>query len=201
MVADIIHNLRCAIDHAFWAVMINTFPAGFPPKTDKLTFPIWDDPPSSKQLRPLKPLGQKLIDAIKAVQPYNNPTTAFPVHELAIIRDIDNGNKHKLLFTLMSSLGIVEVKATGLGKDYKNAPPITELYKGEIKDGIEVIVTTFEVPHPHVKYECTKYVGIIAMLHPIANRLGQDRDDYAALIDALFVQARQTVNEFVVMAA
>jgi hypothetical protein len=200
MVADIIHNLRCAIDHAFWAVLVDTFSAGFPPNTDKLTFPIWDGPPTSNQLKLFKPLGQKLIDAIKAVQPYNNPTTAFPIHELAIIRDIDNWNKHKLLFTLMSSVGRVNVKATGLRKDYQDAS-LSEVCKGEINDGVEVVVTTFDVPHPQMKYECTAFMGIIAMRHPVANRLGQDRDDYAALIDALIVQARQTVSEFVVMAA
>jgi hypothetical protein len=199
MIADIVHNLRCALDHAFWAVLLHAFPAGLPAKTDKLTFPIWDDPPNSDQVRPLKPLGGKILDAIKAVQPYNNPVTAFPVHELAIIRDIDNGNKHRLLFTAMSSIARINVKATGIRKSYENAS-ISEIYKGELKDGVEAIVTTFDIPHPYLKYECTEFYGIIAIRHPKANRLGQDRDDYAALIDSLLVQVRQTIDEFVIKA-
>jgi hypothetical protein len=119
---------------------------------------------------------------------------------LSIIRDIDNGNKHKLLFSVMPSVGKVSVKVSNLRQAHRGGVH-EELYRGELKDDVEAVVTTFHTPEPYVEYECTQFMSIIAIKHPIANRLGQDRDDYAALIDALIVEIRNTIAAFVAAAA
>lgn len=192
MVADIVHNLRCALDHTFWALLQDEFPSGLPPKTDRLSFPIWSAPPNADQRRNFQPLSPKFLAAIESVQPYSRPDNRFPVHPLAIIRDIDNGNKHKLLLTVMPSLAKVDVKVSGLRHPHQ--PGVHEImYRGELKDGVEAVVTTFDVPEPYMKYECTMCMSIIAIKHPVANRLGQDRDDYAALIDTLIVEVREVI--------
>jgi hypothetical protein len=196
IIADIIHNLRCALDHTFWALMSNEFSGAIPKKAEKLSFPIWDGPPNSDQRRNLDPIGPKLFSAIESVQLYNHPYPSLPVHPLAIVRDIDNANKHKLLFTVMASAGRIEVKATGLRQYYEDAVK-SEIYRGELKEGVEAVVTTFEVPHPYIKYECTLFMSLIAIRHPVASRLGQDRDDYAALIDILIVEVRKTIEDLI----
>jgi hypothetical protein len=196
IIADIIHNLRCALDHTLWAILLNEFSSVIPRKAEKISFPIWDAPPTPDQRRAFERIGPKLLAAIESVQWYNNPLSSDPVQPLAIIRDIDNANKHKLLFTAMASVAKIEVKATGLRKDYQDLS-ISEVYRGELKDGVEAVVTTFDVPHPYLKYECPLFISIIAIRHPIANRLGQDRDDYAALIDRLVVEVRKTIDALV----
>jgi hypothetical protein len=201
MIADIIHNLRCAIDHAFWAVLVEAFPSGIPKEASKLTFPIWDVAPNSRQTEKYeKALSFKIVNAIKTVQPHHYPLGSRPVHDLAVIRDIDNRNKHQLLFTAMPSVASIKIAATGLRKDYSGAS-LSEMYRGELENDTEAVVTTFDIPHPHMKYECTEFVAIIAIRHPTANRLGQDRDDYNALIIDLISQVRQTINDFVAFAS
>lgn len=195
--ADIIHNLRCALDHAFWTIIQDQFSGEVSPDVERLSFPIWDTPPSANQRRNFKPLSPKILAAIESVQPYKHPNTIYPVHPLAIIRDIDNGNKHRLLFTVVPSIAKIQIKVSGMRRPNK-VGVTDEMYRGEIKDGIEAVVTTFDAPEPYVKYECTEFMTIIAVMHPTANRLGQDRDDYAALVDALIVQVRMTIADLVV---
>ncbi len=199
VIADIIHNLRCALDHTFWAVMLDESSGVIPKKADRLTFPIWDGPPSADQIRNLDVVGLKLFSAIESVQPYHHPFPTYPLHPLAVIRDIDNANKHRLLFTVMASLAKIDVKATGLRKDYQDLS-ISELHRGELYDGVEAVVTTFDVPHPDMHYECTFFNSIIAIKHPIANSLGQDRDDYAAFIDTVIDEVRKTIDAFILAA-
>jgi len=200
IMADIIHNLRCALDHAFWAILSSEFGGVIPPKAERLSFPIWDAAPTSDQRRVLQTVSPKLLRAVESVQPYNNPTVSFPVHPLAIIRDIENPNKHKLLFPLMHSIGRIHVVVNGLRRKYEDGVTQT-LYRGELKDGVEAVVLTFDVPHPYMKCECDEFMSIIAVKHPVANRLGQDRDDYAALIDALIVEVRETIANLVAASA
>lgn len=194
-VADIIHNLRCALDHAFWAALQSEFPAGIPKSAERLSFPIWDSAPNNDLRRNFQPIGAKLFAAVESVQPYNHPQSIYPVHPLTIIRDIDNGNKHKVLFTLMPSVAMLNIRVEGM-RDNDPQGHIETLYRGELKDGVEAVVTTFSRPQPYVKYECVSFSCIIAIKHPVSGRLGQDRDDYAALIDAMILQIRTTIANF-----
>lgn len=193
--ADIIHNLRCSLDHAFWAVLENEFPSGLPKGAEKLSFPIWDTPPNSDSRKSFKPAGDKLFRAIDSVQPYNNVTAEFPVHPLAIIRDIDNGNKHKLLFSLICCLGIIKVTANY--RHRHNKITTSEFYKGPLAEDVELVSTEFEIPEPYMEYKCENALLLIAVIHPIANRLGADRDDYAALVDSLIIWVQKTIDNLV----
>jgi hypothetical protein len=193
IIADIIHNLKCSLDHTFWALLSNRFPGGVPKAAQKLSFPIWDGPPNSHQRGSINAAGAILASVVDAVQTYRNPFDGLPVHPLAIIRDIDNSNKHKLLFTAMASIGKIDVKVTGLRKQYQDLS-FNEIYKGEIKDGIDVAWGTFDVSHPNMKCECTQIMAVIAIRHPVADRLGRDRDDYAALIDILIDHVRSVIS-------
>lgn len=196
IVADIVHNLRCALDHAFWAILQSKFPAGLPTDADRLSLPIWDSPPTSNQRRNFKPVGNEIFAVVESIQPYKHPANDVPVHPLAIIRDIDNGNKHKLLFTVMPSVAQVNIAVSKL-RNPNNQGHTDVLYQDELKDGVEVVTTTFFTPEPYVEYQCVNFVAIIAIKHPAANRLGRDRDDYAALLDALIVQVRTTIVDLV----
>jgi len=193
IIADIIHNLRCALDHAFWALISNRLSGRIPRGTRELSLPIWDSPPNSARRRRYEPIGEILFSVADAVQPYRNPFPSLPIHPLSIIRDIDNSNRHKLLFTAMASVGKTDIKITGLRKDYQDLS-FQEIHKGEIKDGVEAAWTVFYVPHPDMKCECTQLMPKIAIRHPVADLLGRDRDDYAALIDILIAYVRRTTE-------
>jgi hypothetical protein len=200
IVADIIHNLRCALDYGFWAVLRDMFPGCIPPEGERLSFPIWDAPPNANQRKTIQKVSSKLLSAVESVQPYNHPFPSLPVRPLAIIRDIDNANKHRLLFTVMHSIAMINVRVSGLRKAHQGGHT-DEPYRGEIKNGVEAAVTTFDVPEPYVKYECTQFASIIAIKHPVVDRLGRDRDDYAALIDILVAEVRRTIDDLVTAAA
>ncbi len=197
--ADIVHNLRCSLDHAFWALLESEFPKGLPKGTEKMSFPIWDAPPNSDHRKTLKPIGSKLLNAIESVQAYNNPTAEFPVHPLAIIRDIDNGNKHRLLFSLMHSAGRLYIAVSNCRQPESNAHK-SNIYRGELEDDIEVMAISFDIPEPYLTYECKEFMSIIAVRHPVANRLGADRDDYAVLTDNLIIWVRKTIDVLVASA-
>ena len=198
-VADIIHNLRCALDHSFWTILSDKFSGAVPPDAERLSFPIWDACPNANQRKPIQKISSRLLDAVESVQPYNHPFPPLAVHPLAIIRDIDNANKHRLLFTVMHSVAMINVRASGLRKAHQGGHT-DEPFRGEIKDGVEAAVTTFDFPEPYVKYECTQFTSIIAIKHPVADRLGRDRDDYAALIDTLVAEVRMTITNLVAAA-
>src|SRR5438309_942863 len=40
-VADIIHNLRCALDHMLWAIVVHESLPNDPVGADHLQFPVW----------------------------------------------------------------------------------------------------------------------------------------------------------------
>jgi hypothetical protein len=198
--ADIVHNLRCALDHTFWALLQEQFPSGITAEAERLSFPIWDIGPNANLRKNFKPIDRKILAAVESVQPYNKPTGEFPVHPLAIIRDIDNGNKHRLLFSLVHLVARLDVRVSNLRHPNQNFTH-GELYRGEIKNDIEVMATEFQIPEPYMKYECLQFMSIIAVRHPVANRLGQDRDDYATLVDSLIVWVRKTIADFVLAAS
>ena len=96
----------------------------------------------------------------------------------------------------MASIAKIDIRVTGLRKNYEDLS-FNDFYRSEIKDDVEVAWSDFDVPHPYMKYECIGIMFIIAIRHPVANRLGRDRDDYATLIDILIAEVRKTIARLV----
>src|ERR1035441_5945672 len=92
IISDIFHNLRCSLDHLIYAVAVHESA-----DAEGIQFPICDVPLNSNDRRRIKSLSDPVRTAIDLVQPYNRGNPSLPQPPLAILRDIDNTNKHRLL--------------------------------------------------------------------------------------------------------
>ncbi len=191
IIADIFHNLRCSLDHLVWAIGVHESPT-VTPLNSRIQFPIWDTRPGPDVMKNIKSLSPAVRAAIESVQPYSLPYPSLPLHPLSILRDIDNTNKHRLLRTVIASVGKCEVVLNP--RDDIQDSPRTFMYTGDIKDGTEAIVTTFDFPHPNMEYKVRSLETIIALKHPIASSLGRDRDEYAALLDIIIRVVQETID-------
>jgi hypothetical protein len=187
--ADLIHNLRCALDHLLWAIIVHESLPNDPVGADHLQFPIWKSPPNSNTRRNIACLSQRVRAAIEFVQPYNAVFAhGLPVHPLILINELDNRNKHRLLYLAMAGAASGRIRFNYMGK-FQNDPEVS-LEGGEIKDGTELVSATFKIPQPDVTYEFN-FSLIIAILYGAKTVCGGDRDDYSALADLLI---REVLN-------
>ena len=178
IISDIFHNLRSALDQLLWAVAVQESPTGIP-LFEKITFPIWDDPPNSRQMQRIETLSLRMRTVIESVQPYKGPYPGLACHPLRMLREIDNTNKHQLLMLATETVAQGSIRLT---VDEVQDSPVIVIYRGEMKDGTEVVTTTFRHPHPKMKYEGVKVSAIIAIMYPEPDASGRDRDDYAVLL-------------------
>jgi len=198
-VADIVHNLRCALDHMLWAIVVHESLPNDPvgAGADHLQFPIWECPPNSDARRNIRCLSQPVRAAIKFVQPYHAVFThPLPIHPLILLNDIDNRNKHRLLHLAISSAASGKVRFNYVG-NAQNDPEVS-IERGEIKDGTELVSATFKIPQPDVTYEF-EFRLIIAMMYGTANAAGADRDDYSVMLATLIGEVSNVIG--VVVAA
>jgi hypothetical protein len=192
ILADIFHNLRCVLDHMVWAIAIYEDPTLDPLKRYRLQFPIWCDPPSASDRQRISTLSDPVRTAIDLVQPYRGlPEPVFPMKPLCILSWLENINKHKLLKMAQSCIGAGDVKIT-----WKGTPdePKRTIYSGEVKDGTELLSFTFDTPQTDVKCEVASLRGIVAIIYPKSTPKGTDRDDYAALSDAIIQSITCVIN-------
>jgi hypothetical protein len=192
IVADIFHNLRCALDHLVWAIAVHEDPCLISTNDAVLAFPIWDTRPNSNDRRRIERLSDPVRTVVESMQPHARPQTTFPLHPLSILRNIDNANKHKLLKLVVASTAFGNIKGTYLRQEHEHPGEFT-LNTGEIKGDTEIVVTTFSAPHPEMVYEYGIAL-IIAIPHPSATPAGGDRDDYAALCDAIIAEVKLVIE-------
>jgi hypothetical protein len=98
LLGDLIHNLRCALDHLVWQlVLLNN---GTPGKQHQ--FPVestgagyWSGKPSTRERR-LAGIADEHLALIDSLQPYRRAHVA-EVHPLAILADLSNTDKHQFI--------------------------------------------------------------------------------------------------------
>jgi hypothetical protein len=152
--ADAIHNLRSALDHLVFAIAERQITPWPPPDKvlKSLSFIIADDPAqwSADSGRKLKLLHPDVRTAMESVQPYNRRNEYRPPL-LALLRDLDDFDKHRLLtLTLTSPTEILFKEVVWYTPG--NQPSITGR-DGAIEDGTEVAVLSFRYPEPNVKID------------------------------------------------
>jgi hypothetical protein len=100
IVGDALHNLRSALDHLAWQIVIK---AGNTPTT-ATAFPICNDIEHHKSVSPerMKGMSQAAIDAINDLKPYKGG--GDPENLLWCLHRLDAIDKHRLLVTTGSRL-------------------------------------------------------------------------------------------------
>jgi hypothetical protein len=201
LVGDAVHNLRSALDHVVYALAVKDGEKDPPDWETNLQFPIADDDRAFNrhQRRRNRQLRTATNEALRSVQPYNRresilpsplllPRDAPPL--LALVRDLDNRDKHRLLAVL---LGV----ATRAFTDSRQTPGVShrvELQRGPLMEGIEVAVITYSAPVEDVDLEPKIRIDIeIAVEHP-PGPAGHTRSEIRGLMRALSAEVSAVVD-------
>jgi hypothetical protein len=195
MVADSIHNFRCALDHLVYAAAIAESKQDPPPQSDKLMFPICDSKVNfdlDLKRRKLGDISAPMRAVFELFQPYNRPYPKLPPL-LAMLRDFENADKHKLLRLLFTCVSTGDIGFTG--------PPLaggTKLVfhanKGEITDGAEVVAFIFDRPTPQMRYDRSNFTMVFALPHQKAGDGVSDRDDATTLMELIGTEIRTVID-------
>jgi len=112
IIGDCVHNLRSSLDHLACRLVESN---GGTPKLGSggAQFPIMDRQPTDKAHNPIKPtvnggVAPNVLAIIDGLQPYQRGQGAAS-HELAMLRDLSNADKHHLLHTTIP--GLTDAKA------------------------------------------------------------------------------------------
>jgi len=195
MVADSIHNFRCALDHLVYAVAILESGQDPPPYADKLMFPICDGKAGfdgDVKRWKLGTISPPMRAAFELFQPYHRPYPKLPPL-LSMLRDFENVDKHKLLRVLLSVIATGNIGFVGpVIADGTRGMFLTT--KGQIKDGTEVAAFVFDRPTPNMKYDRTEIMMVFALPHRKASDGVSDRDDATSLLDLIGKEVQTAID-------
>jgi hypothetical protein len=165
IVSDCMHNLRACLDYLVYAVAIEHTRKNPPPNARSLQFPICDSPDlfvkASKRYLPTDSISPKISGIIESLQPYKRPYPGLPPI-LAILRDFDDVDKHRLLHVMLSNAQ--QWKFENVRDFPPDATPTVEVHTVEVVDKAELATIVFDRPAPDTKF---KFIGefVIAIPH------------------------------------
>jgi hypothetical protein len=200
IIADALSNLRNALDHLVYAIAVHEAAPNPPTHEGRLQFPIADDKirfdKSVNDGNCLGTISDPVRKAIEAAQPYNRPHPTLPPL-LAVLRDLTNRDKHKLL---QMAFGTILQGNIGFSGDFPpdgrrwNPVPFT----GEVEDGTEIFAMVCDRPTPNMKFDRHIIDVIIAIRHGKRDPSGpdwHDRDDFAAVYTEISSEVRKTIYD------
>lgn len=96
---DVVHNLRSALDHLAWRLVVEG--SGEPPekKAKRIYFPIYKHCNKFSDDLAIRWMTAKHRNSIKPLQPFTQPDP--DEHPLAILQDLSNQDKHCLLTPIL----------------------------------------------------------------------------------------------------
>jgi hypothetical protein len=200
MFADSIHNLRHALDHHVRAVAIAETGQEPPANEKALQFPI-EDSASEFAVVCRKRLGKisaPVVAIFEKAQPYNRPHPDLPPL-LSILRDLTNGDKHRL-----PPLAYAAVAQGHVGFKRIDGGPIHEKWEQfaesrEIKGDTEIFAMQTDRPTPDMCFDRTEFLVPICVWHgkrEASAPEGSDRTDATGLLNLLSTEVRSVINWF-----
>jgi hypothetical protein len=196
---DIVHNLRCALDHLIYAIAIQESGKNPPPSAGGLQFPLCDSDAAFEAALEKGILGKisnTVIAAIKRLQPYNRPHPLIPPL-LSILRKFDNTDKHRLIRLAFGAFVQGHSRLGGPILPPDNLPEFVVNF-GEIKDGAEIVAATFKRSAPDMYfhgYEITLQFSIHHGPRAKSSPEYLHRTPVKALLPDLLGEVREVVTE------
>lgn len=144
--ADAIHNWRSALDNLIYGIAIHESGQDPPPEGARLEFPIHETPERFAANTRIRTLTAKTLDILETLQPYNRPHGELYRPLLAILRSVNDIDKHRILQLAVprppgARIDIIAGAPSGLTyAPYFNGGPIS--------DGCEVIALVLDRPAP-----------------------------------------------------
>ncbi|HEX5235467.1 MAG TPA: hypothetical protein VFW25_09065 [Silvibacterium sp.] len=114
MIGDCLSNIRAALDHIIYSFAKFHAANNPSPDIENLAFVIADSPEEFKKAARgrLKGFTQGFIDLVESFQPYRRKHPVLPPL-LALIRDLSNADKHRLL--QVAGAGVAQLNVTYVG--------------------------------------------------------------------------------------
>lgn len=160
LLGDAVHNLRAALDHLVYAISVHELKTDPPHNEGVSAFLINDSPNDfrSKYWR-IKDLSRTVCAAIESVQPYNRKHALLPPL-LAVLRDLDDSDKHRLIPVVLSQ------PTEGYFENIRNLIAGQQvafiIHAGSVKDGTEVGAIVLDRPTLNVQYNFQISLSIAA---------------------------------------
>jgi hypothetical protein len=114
IIGDCLSNIRSALDHLIYSFAKFNAANDPTPDIDSLAFVIADSPEKFREAAKgrLRGFKQGFVDLVESFQPYRRKHPVLPPL-LALIRDLSNADKHRLL--QVAAAGIAQIDVTYLG--------------------------------------------------------------------------------------
>ena len=158
MLGDAIHNLRSALDHLVYAIGVHESKGQLSAqKRKQSSFVICNNPNDLKsKYWHIAPLSVGVRTAIEGVQPYVRPLATMPPL-LAVLRDLDDADKHRLLTVVLSQ------PTRAAFRNVRNLIPEQKvelvIHSGSLEDGTELGAIALDRPTANVKYDFDVMAG------------------------------------------
>jgi hypothetical protein len=197
VIGNIVHNLRCALDHLVYAIAIHESGQYPPPSENKLMFPICDTSSifRNEANRRLATLSDRVRTAIETVQPYNRPHAELPPL-LSILRGFDNTDKHRLLHLAYSAVSMGDIGFCGPSATIETKCQFLA-NTGELEDGAEIAAFVFERPTPNMQYDRIIFDVILALWHgkrDPSDSVFRERSDFVGLLQILTDEVKTVID-------
>jgi hypothetical protein len=165
IIGDCIHNMRSALDHLFWQLVLLENPSGVADST--ASFPILRDRGTFKGRKAKIEgwIGKRAAAMVENMQPYQG---AGPdKNAFLFIHSRDITDKHKLLvpFVGVSERGQIALK----GGDFDTPNIHVELPGGPLENGTIIATITVSPPDGVVDVDFNPTLGIVFETDPIAH--------------------------------
>jgi len=189
ILGDCIHNLRSTLDHFIYAAAVCETKRAPPGDKKVLQFPITDSAAEfTNQAFRVKSLSLSMRAEIERMQPYNRRHPALPPL-LALLRDLDDFDKHRLLNVVISQVGEGEFNfrlPPGSGR------PIVDFRKEGLERGAELSWFTIHPPQTNVQYD--HKAAIVITIGHIPGPSGNGRTEAPLVIHYLTTEVRKVIE-------
>ena len=136
LIGDVVHNLRSALDHLAWQLVLLN---GAEP-TARTQFPIYSDEVAYRRERAQELIaGMRDEDkaAVETFQPFRQNAAEVKPHHLAVLQELSNFDKHRVLHTTLVQTAASQFSVYNL----EDISAISELRPqfGVLQDGSELV--------------------------------------------------------------
>ena len=186
---DVVHNLRCSLDHLIYAIAIFRTQMNPPPSKRRWFFPIRDDLTSFQSTitdDSFSKLGTTVLEKIERFQPYNRPHERLPPL-LGILRKFDDADKHRLLHVTMVYPG-----ASGWDWNQNPSFPLPRMVPkvSEVVDGTKISELIFQRPSKNADPKLTADL-VLGVSYPFS---GEKPVELADMLPELAREVRTAIE-------
>jgi hypothetical protein len=196
IIGDCVNNLRSSLDHLIYAIAKYQAAHDLTAKIDNLAFVIADTPDEFKNAKArLKVFTPAFVELVESFQPYKRPHPALrPL--LAILRDLSNADKHRLL--QVAGAGVADFKAI-VTQNAEAGTKIPYINPNPIKGNDVVCVVESSESDPSLAFHSVAVRIEVAIWH--GRRSPDDppnfaRTAYEVLLQFLINEVRYVIDTF-----